>query len=266
MEDLTKNALLVLMLATVAGLASSALGIAGQQDVCFGTIGGLVGFIGFIMMLVGGGEFGEAHKHAIFKALVLFILGIIFGGTFGGLLAMAVLSGNTSMVNVAFIMLAIGSIMSALSYYFLLAELEDDTGRKVLMSAVSVSILLAFVFMVVIYPMVRDVAEKGVSERDEERQSRLSDLQRDLVRYRALQIPYQLLLLGALYIPYRRIEEGDLVPVRTRPPWRGGAYDIPRGPPGAPTGEGRPCPACGRPMALVHEYGRWFCESCRRYR
>jgi hypothetical protein len=40
---------------------------------------------------------------------------------------------------------------------------------------------------------------------------------------------------------------------------------IQRTPPPPPIAGAQMCPTCGRPMAFVQQYGRWYCENCKKY-
>jgi len=37
------------------------------------------------------------------------------------------------------------------------------------------------------------------------------------------------------------------------------------GPPPPPPGVAPTCPTCGQPLTYVQQYGRWYCQYCRRY-
>jgi len=44
---------------------------------------------------------------------------------------------------------------------------------------------------------------------------------------------------------------------------RGGL--VPPPPPPPPPGVAPTCPTCGQPLTYVQQYGRWYCQYCRRY-
>ncbi|MFO7619535.1 MAG: hypothetical protein R6W91_07800 [Thermoplasmata archaeon] len=35
--------------------------------------------------------------------------------------------------------------------------------------------------------------------------------------------------------------------------------------PPPPTPAHQPCPTCGRPMRVIPQYNRWYCDYCRKY-
>ena len=40
---------------------------------------------------------------------------------------------------------------------------------------------------------------------------------------------------------------------------------ISRAPPPPPTAVAQTCPTCGQPMTFIEQYGRWYCQNCKKY-
>jgi hypothetical protein len=116
-----------------------------------GAIGGIVGFIGAILVLVGREPFGEAHVRNTTLALIFFIVGItvtIFGffyalvysatSAFGG-------GSSSSIVGLFSIIFIIGGAIFGLSEVLLTYSLQKSQGRTLLWTAYAISIVLGLV-------------------------------------------------------------------------------------------------------------------------
>ncbi len=262
MQDNTKNGLLMLMIGTLIALASNGIRAAGAMEPCLGAVGGLLSLLGLLFVFLGRKEFGEAHARNVFIALVLMVIGILIVIAGGFMIALAFLAGNPSSVSTGFYIIIVGGIVLGISNYFLLVELENDLGKKILMAAVLVTIMTQFLVAAIAGPAIEDMmdtldqAEEEDWESDE-LEEELEDFQRDISVATAPTMAGQALMLLAFYIAYDRINKGELRPreeVRRRGP---------RGPM-PPRGE-HPCRRCGYPLVWVGKYSRWFCERCDDY-
>src|SRR6267143_6793331 len=116
-----------------------------------GAIGGIVGFIGAILILVGREPFGEDHVRNTTLALIFFIVGItvtIFGffyalvysvsSAFGG-------GGSSSTVALFSIIFVIGGAIFGLSEVLRTYSLQKSPGRTLLWTAYGISIALGLV-------------------------------------------------------------------------------------------------------------------------
>jgi len=266
MGDETKNGLLMIMIGTALSMGSTAVRIAGFMEGCLGGIGGLLVLLGILFLFLGRREISEVHARNVLIALALMIFAFIMMLMGTGMLVFSLMFGSTSSVMSWFYVLMVGGILAGLAYYFLLIELENDLGRKVLIAAVLVTIVAQIIVMTVTMGAVEDMIDTIEDARDQDWEDdeiadEVEDLQLDLARASAVTLAGQALILLAVFIPYDRIEKGEL---RTRhlvhrhmEPYGYNRY-YPRRPE-------YPCSRCGYRLDWVERYQRWYCERCGRY-
>jgi hypothetical protein len=116
-----------------------------------GAIGGIVGFIGAILVLVGREPFGEDHVRNTTLALIFFTVGItvtIFGFFYALVYsATSAFGGGSSSSTVALfsIIFIIGGAIFGLSEVLLTYSLQKSQGRTLLWTAYAISIALGLV-------------------------------------------------------------------------------------------------------------------------
>ena len=112
-----------------------------------GFIGGIVGFIGAILVLIGREPFGANHVRTTTLALIFFIVGIavtVFGFFYS--LAYSVSSGiGFSAVTLFSIVFVIGGAIFGLSEVLLTYSLQRSNGHLLLWTAYGISIVLGLV-------------------------------------------------------------------------------------------------------------------------
>lgn len=98
--------------------------------------------LGLILIITGREEFGEAHSRSVMKGLFFIIAAIIIGissGTIGSIIGGT--TGNT--------LKAVISIFSTICYslglVFLIYEISDDTGKKMLWTAVIIYVIIGVI-------------------------------------------------------------------------------------------------------------------------
>src|SRR6266852_1185243 len=121
-----------------------------------GAIGGIVGFIGAILILVGREPFGENHVRNTTLALIFFIVGItvtIFGFFYAIVygVSTAINGGSSSSIVALFsIIFVIGGAIFGLSEVLLTYSLQKSHGRTLLWTAYAISIALGLVNLVIL--------------------------------------------------------------------------------------------------------------------
>ncbi len=112
-----------------------------------GFVGGIVGFIGAILVLIGREPFGADHVRTTTLALIFFVVGIavtIFGFFYA--FAYGISSGlGVSTVTLFSIVFVIGGAIFGLSEVFLTYSLQRSNGHTLLWTAYILSIALGLV-------------------------------------------------------------------------------------------------------------------------
>jgi len=214
-----------------ASMAISFLGI-------LSFIGGILVLIGLIIFLLGRKEFGQKHQDNVTKAIIIFfvnfIVVIIVVSAIVYMVVSAVSTSSTENIAnplsyVFIIITVISAILGGLMYYFALVELEDERGKNILYAAIVTSIAISIITSFYVAGILGDFF--GSISTDPNSYSSIGFTQ-DVGRIGILGIISSFLYLYALYIPYNRIKNGELVPVVTPT----GQSSIPR----------RICPNCNK--------------------
>jgi hypothetical protein len=243
MDCKTKTGLLLLIIGSILAILSNiTFYIAGPTAIALsviGAIGGLISLIGAIIYILGRKEFGEKHSKFVIYATIIFILSIVITIVIVGVVvaaaASAFVSGSTdlSFLKSIFYIIPFASILGGIAYIFFLYELEDKLGRIVLLLAIIVSVI-SYLFIAINISSTFDETigtfnfENASSE---EILAATTELTEKISGTSIFSVINGVLILIALYIPYRRITSGELVPVVT---------DIKSGEPD------RKCPNCSR--------------------
>jgi len=136
---------------TLTGLLLLVIGVLISWIPFAGAIGGIVGFIGAILVLVGREPFGQDHVRNTTLALIFFIVGItvtIFGFFYALVygLSSAIGGGSSSSIVAVFsIIFIIGGAIFGLSEVLLTYSLQKSPGRTLLWTAYAISIALGLV-------------------------------------------------------------------------------------------------------------------------
>src|SRR3989475_10506369 len=134
---------------SLTGLLRLVIGVLISWIPFAGAIGGIVGFIGAILVLVGREPFGEDHVRHTTLALILFIVGItvtIFGFFYALVygVSSAITGGSSSSILTLFsIIFVIGGAIFGLSEVLLTYSLQKGPGRTLLLTAYAISITLS---------------------------------------------------------------------------------------------------------------------------
>jgi MFS family permease len=239
MEGYTKHGLLLLMIGLLISIISTILtglyyfmtnsesfsnliGMIGLG--ALGAIGGLLALIGGILFLIGRKEFGERHQKFVIYAVIILIVGIIISGVVSGIgvfmsVSQSIANGGDAQFTWTgysiLISTIIGSITGGLAYVLALYELENETGKRILYLAFIVSIILAGIIgyfsMGIIDTLISTISTDGTPANFTSSYAYTSQIS----QYAVFGIISNLLWLIALYIPYKRIKDGDLIPQKS---------------------------------------------------
>jgi branched-subunit amino acid transport protein AzlD len=139
-----------------------------------------------------------------------------------------------------------GGVFSVLFTYFLVHRLQDGFGMKLLVAGVIVGITS---YAVLVATMGAMGWEEDQADDTEERQDIREYYGQFAYVYLGLSAVSSVLFIMAIANAYMRIYKGKLVPIPPAPAYYYYAYL---------------CPKCGRPLELLHEHWKWWCEDCGR--
>ena len=141
-----------------------------------------------------------------------------------------------------------GAITGGLAYVFSLYELQNDNGRKLLYIAFFVSILISVIYAFLSAGAIEGMIE-GTSDIDyQEDFASIISLTSSVTRYSLIGLISSLLWTLAIYLPYKRIKKGELIP-----------QSIQMGDRSSPVPE-RICPNCGKVIPTDAKN----CPYCRK--
>jgi len=175
-------------------------------------IGGFIVLIGALLIVIGRKEFGEKHQKNTIYAVIVFIVSVVVGVVLSMILSFMTYATTMSSISSSdtisynnmptLIVGVISAILGGVAYYFLLVELEDERGKNVLYAAIASSIAVtAFI----------SYLSSGITIDSSSITSSLN-YTAEVARYGVFSIISAVVLLFAVYIPYRRINDGELVP------------------------------------------------------
>jgi hypothetical protein len=203
-----------------------------------GGLGGLFSLIGAVLILLGRKEYGEQHKKFITYALILFVIMIIATIIFAISIAATVFTwvvsgmntGTTTLSVTAFktfmtvtlISTLVMGILSGLLWVFALYQLENKKGRTILMGAYVFMVITATITVVGSISSIDTWISQGTldamfNQTSTSSSSMYSQLissspwtgTTGIVLVLCQMVEY-ILLFVALYIPYQRINRGEL--------------------------------------------------------
>jgi len=236
MDSYTKNGLLLILIGLLFAAISTLLSglffymipientsnfIGYILSASFGGIGGLISLIGAILLIAGRKEFGEKHQKYIIYALVIFIAGMIISGVIVGIGIFFTISdymteasaiSNTNLAPVVFISTVVGAITGGLTYVFALYELENKKGRYVLYAAFILSVVIAIIIGVFSMGLIDELYSDILTDPSSMDFSSSFTFSSNISEYSIFGAISSVLWIIAVYIPYKRIKDGDLVP------------------------------------------------------
>ena len=208
-------------------------------------IGALIILVGAILFLIGRKEFGPKHQKNVINAVIVFLINIVMVVVLASamiylIVTSALFNDNTGPYPAIFIIISVVSAcLGGLTYYYALIELENDHGKTVLYIAIIASIIISVIVSSFVLGSFGDLYEPVESDVNDFNYS-YSQGSNGIEFLNALP---GLLFIYAIYIPYKRIRDGELVPQVKQS--FGSTYPS------------RMCPNCGRgiPMdALICPY------------
>jgi hypothetical protein len=220
-------------------------------------IGVILVFIGVILFLMGRKEFGERHQKNVKNAILFFVM-TICALSVVVIVAIALMmyslmtnigspDGTASFATPSLLMvsiiLIIGTVLGGLIYYFALIELETKTGKTILIAGIVASVVISIVTAFYLTDMLGELF--GTLSTNTSEYSYLPYAQNS-GKIGLFGIIPNLLYLYAIYIPYRRIRDGELVPDMST---------ADQGPV-----SNRVCPNCGRQIP----FDARICPYCRK--
>jgi len=230
MSKYTKPGLLLLIIGSILALIGNIVffllnGVSLTLS-SIGGIGGLLSFVGIILLIIGRKEFGERHRKFVIFALILFILSVIIPTIIIAGLVFAYVSsamsngGDFSSVQNIFYIIPLASIIGGLAYILLLYELENKIGRYVLFLAFAITIIVSLLVAVNIGTAWNDtlgtIDFENLSPTDPEYTQKMDEFTQQISSSGLYSIPNGILMLIALIIPYKRISSGELLPVTAK--------------------------------------------------
>jgi len=228
--DRTKTGLLLML---VGGLIS--------WIPIIGIVGGLLLFIGAILVILGRKAFGSTHARNVVLAIVLFFVGIIIGIIAGVLFAAAVFSAvasqnpaavanalagalNTLLVG-AIIAAAVSGIASVLFTY----ALQMQTGKILLWAGYVANLAISIAIFAIIAPLISNAVNQATSGGTYD-PAPVAALQGQLSALGYLSVIPALLFAAATYLAWTRVSHGE-IPPPTTPPGMPMSTMPPTGPP-----------------------------------
>ena len=189
-----------------------------------GIIMAIILLIGSILFLMGRTEFGEKHSKNVLNAVIIFVISIVVVGVISGIGSVINTMGETSgqvpnLYMSSFIPSVISAILGGLVYYFALKELEDETGLRIMYIAFICSIITTIFIGFVTVGVFGDIFGEiysGTSTSSPDLSTVMSSIS-GLTRVSIFSNISGFLWLIAVYIPYRRIDSGELIPQPAKP-------------------------------------------------
>ncbi len=246
MQNRTEMGLLLIIVGMVLGifasLGSLATGSLGGTNLSPGAlVSGILGFfgsivllIGWIFMLMGRKEFGEEHAKFVMYSLILFIVGIIIVivgvsiSVFAGLAESMDNMDTVSTIDYAelargmgrgAIFSGIGGIVVTVGAILLVYALENDFGKRILILALIVSIVISIISVIYLYSAFEELADRLEDTPPEDQEDEFYEGMGETDMIQGLGIISSLVLLIGYFIPYDRIKKGELKPIPPPSPY-----------------------------------------------
>jgi len=180
-------------------------------------IGAIIAFIGAIIFLIGRKEFGEKHQKNVMNAVIIFIINFVLIYIFSigiALMAFSAITSDdtigTSTSSFTILIIIIGAFLGALIYYFALIDLENERGKNFLFAGIISSITISIITSFYLVNMLGDIF--GTISKGSSGYSSLA-FNQNFGAIGLLGIIPTLLYIYSFYIPYKRIKDGELLPI-----------------------------------------------------
>jgi len=233
--DFTKYALILLMVGIILLIVEEIILFAsyGQFDLSFS---GFFALIGLILMFLGRKEYGEKHRKFVIYAGVIFLITVVFFviyfiGLFVTIMNAVEVIGDQQPVDLGFfhsifLVAPIGGFLGALYQFFLVYHLENETGKKLLYMVFFSFIIFTLAFSYHGYqvsqewiPKVENTINGYIEDPplflmsysiENDFEELTKEFYGKLSMIGVFTIVPNILLLIAIYIPYKRISSGEL--------------------------------------------------------
>ena len=187
-------------------------------------------------MFLGRKEYGEKHRKYVIIAGIIFLISIIFAVLLvvGLVISMFSMASeiqfeqtvDLSFFSYFFLIIPIGAFLNSLFMFFLLYNLEDDIGKKFLISGIIIAMVVTIFLSFVTFQIANDwiiYAEDSINEMikdpphfsftaESEIQDIFNRFTSDISSINLIGIIPNVFYLIAIYIPYKRIKSGELKP------------------------------------------------------
>ncbi len=162
-----------------------------------GVIGGFIILIGGILFLIGSNEFGKKHQKFVLYAVFIYIFGSIFGMMIGMGVSSLIYSDYLPTSSI------VRAIVTGLTYIFALYHLENKMGRNILYAAFVISIIIGIITLSLNMFNIGDLNGHYPP---------FNSSPSNIYGNPLLGVISSVLLFIAVYIPYKRIKDGELIP------------------------------------------------------
>lgn len=229
MENMTKTGLLLLMIGILIGIISNIILFFLPEDISgivflmlvglIAFVGGLLALIGGLLIIIGRKEFGEEHSKFAVYALIIFVVSTVASFIMSMVVSMISFSssvgsaGSPPTYDPTFMIIqtAISAILGGLVYVFLLYHLENENGKRILIAAYIVSIVISVIIAWSTASTIGDMVNVGDS--GDITSSNIFSSISSVTKTAVFGVISSVLYLIAIYIPYNRITSGELVPL-----------------------------------------------------
>jgi hypothetical protein len=195
-----------------------------------GALGGLLVFIGAILVILGRKAFGAAHSRNVILSIVLVFLGILIG-IIGGVIAFASTFASfgqaaptpaaiSSAINSFLIVGVIAGLVTGLANVFFTFAIQNQTGKRLLLAGYAAGVVVSIVVLVVASGVISELVAAACPGGTCSQTASLTlqdSVQNRLLLVKLLQVIPALLYGGAYYLVWNRIKSGE-IPGPSMPP------------------------------------------------
>ena len=181
-------------------------------------IGGLLVFIGAILVILGRRAFGDKHSTYVVLAFVVFIISMVVSGAMASVFALSMTSALTSpnpptgqalmaLLDGAMATFLAGvvvaSIIGTIAYILLSFELQAQIGKQVLIAAFIASVVIGIAMFALALPVLESVVSTAVQGGTTLNVA--ADIQGKLLLFQLLDAIPDILLGTGFYLAYKRV-------------------------------------------------------------
>lgn len=209
--DRTKTGVLLLMIGALLGWIPLGISI----------IGGLLSFIGAILVILGRRAFGPKHSRNVVVAVVLFILGIVGLVVVGIVFAVALIGSLvpgttlptaealTGAVDVLLIGTIVTSFIMGVAQVLFTYDIQNQAGRLLLFGGLGASLALNIAIFVIISPLIASAVSTALAGGTFDA-APIYSLQAQQSTYALLAVVANLLWAAAYYLVWSRVNKGEI--------------------------------------------------------